>query len=200
MTLPVFPQLPGQGWPLTRSPMWQTGVQTTQSGRELRASYMSYPRYKWSATFEVLRTAASLTEFQQLLAFFNAAAGQFGQFVFNDPDDNTATAQAFGLGDGSTKQFQVTKSYGGYVEPVGFINSGQSIFINGTLQSAATYTLNSPYNGWITFTTAPGSGLGLSWSGTYGYVCRFLADTYDFDRFMNLLYSVKKLEFISCKP
>jgi uncharacterized protein (TIGR02217 family) len=201
MTLPVFPQLPGLGWPLTRSPMWQTGVQKTQSGRELRASYMSYPRYKWSATFEVLRAAAiyNLAEFQQLLAFFNASAGQFGQFVFNDPDDNTATTQEFAIADGVTTQYQVLKSFGGYVEPAGFVNGGAQIFVGGTLLSSG-YTLNSPYNGWITFATAPAASSALTWTGTYGYVCRFFDDTYDFDRFMTGLYSMKKLEFISCKP
>lgn len=199
MTLSVFPQLPGLGWPLTRSPQWQTGVQTTQSGRELRAAYMSYPRYKWSANYELLRLAAGVAEFQQLIGFFNLCSGMATPFLFTDPDDNAVASQSFGIGDGSTTQFAVTKTFGGFAEPAGYVNSGASIYVAGTLQSSG-YTLNSPYNGWITFTTAPASGAALSWTGTYAYVCRFLADTYDFDRNYSTLYGTKKLEFLSVKP
>lgn len=200
MTIQVFPQLPGQGWPLTRSPMWQTGVQKTQSGRELRAGFMSYPLYKWAATYDVLRNSSSLLEFQQLIGFFNLCSGMATQFLFTDPDDNAGTALGFGLGDGSTRQFPMMKSFGGFAEPAGFVNGGASVYINGTLQSGSTYALNSPFWGWITFNTAPGSGLPLTWTGTYAYVCRFFADTYDFDRDFSTLYSAKKLEFVSVKP
>lgn len=198
MTLAVFPQLPGLGWPLTRSPQWQTGIQTTQSGRELLAGFMSYPRYKWSATFDLLRANSTTPEFQQLLAFFNACAGMATQFVFNDPDDNTATAQGFGTGNGAMTQYQVIKSFGGYAEPAGFINASPTFYANGSPIGAPT--LNAPYNGWVTFSTPPASGAVLTWTGTYGYVCRFLADTYDFDRSFSQIYGMKKLEFISCKP
>lgn len=202
MTLSVFPSLPGLGWPLTRAPIWKTTIQTTQSGREMRAANMSYPLYKWSATYDVLRTAASLNEFQQLMGFYNLMSGSVTPFVYNDPDDNTATVQGFGTGDGTTKQFQVLKNLGGiYVEPVGFVNtSGLTVFDNGSTVSGANYTVNSPYNGWITFTTAPVTGHALTWTGTYGYVCRFLADTYEFSRIYSGIYESKKIEFQSIKP
>lgn len=197
MTTPVFPQLPGLGWPLTRSPIWSTGVQTTQSGRESRAQFMSYPLYKWSATYEVLRNASATPEFQQLLAFFNACAGQAVAFYFSDPDDNTATAQSFGAGDGTTKSFQLVKSYGGFGEPVFSVNAISQVTVNGVATGA--YTVNAA-TGIITFTTAPASGAALAWSGTYYYLCRFLADTYGFDRNMSTYYGVDTIEFQSIKP
>lgn len=200
MTLQVFPNLPGMAWSLTRSPIWKTGIQTTQSGRELRAGFMSYPLYKWSTTFDVLRTVSSLLEFQQLIGFYNLMAGSALPFIYYDPDDVLATAQGFGTGDGVTTQFQLVKNLGNiYVEPVGFANTGSAFFINGTLQTSG-YAVNSPYNGWITFSSAPGNGLALTWTGTYAYVCRFLSDTVDFSKIYSTIYEAQKLEFMSVKP
>jgi uncharacterized protein (TIGR02217 family) len=197
MSTVVFPSLPGLSWPFTRTPVWKTGIQTTQSGRELRAAFMSYPIYTWTASYDVLRTASTLTEFQQLLAFFNARSGSYDTFLFNDPDDNTVTAQVFGTGNGTTTQFQLTKSFGGYTEPVPNIVAGATVYVNGTL---TTVTLNSPSPGWVTFASAPANGTSLSWTGSYQYVCRFLDDKYDFDRVFTGIYGVKKLAFQSVKP
>jgi len=193
----TYPTLPGLSWPLTRTPVWKTGVQPTQSGRELRASFMSYPLYKWSATYDLLRTASAFTELQTLLAFYNQCAGMYGLFLFTDPDDNVVTTQGFGTGDGVTTQFQLVKGFGGFVEPVGYVVAGATVYNAGV---SASVTLNSPSNGWVTFATAPASGHALTWTGSYQYVCRFLADNYDLDRFMTGLYSVKKIEWQSTKP
>jgi uncharacterized protein (TIGR02217 family) len=199
MTTPVFPQLPGQGWPLTRSPIWRTGIQTTQSGREMRAAYMSYPLYKWSATFEVLRNSASFPEFQQLLAFFNECQGSFAVFNFTDPDDNFVTAQGFGVGDGVTTSFQLAKSFGGYVEPVLAPEVVSQITVAGTVVPFPSGWSLNVNTGIVTFTTAPANGAALAWTGNFYYPCRFLADTYDFDRTMSTFYGAKKLEFQSVK-
>lgn len=212
MTLSVYPTLAGLTWPLVRTPVWKTGIQPTQSGRELRAAYMSYPLYKWSAVYDVLRTAAAFTEYQQLLGFFNLCNGSFQAFLFQDPDDYAALTQGFGTGDGSTKIFTMIKSFGGFAEPAGYIMPASptpTIFINGASQSPGNFTLNSPANGMITFVTAPGAGTALTWTGNYQYVCRFLADTVDFEKFnggnysvptVPGLYAVKKIEWQSIKP
>lgn len=200
MTLQVFPSLAGQAWPLTRAPIWKTGIQTTQSGREMRTAFMSYPLYKWSTEFDLLRSSISFLEFQQLIGFFNLMSGAALPFVYYDADDTNATGQFFGTGDGVTKQFQLVKNLAAiYVEPVGYANVGSSFFINGVLQISG-YAVNSPYNGWINFGIAPSAGTSLTWSGTYAYVCRFLSDTTEFTKFQGGLYEAKKLEFMSLKP
>lgn len=196
MSNAVFPSLPGLSWPLVRSPIWKTGIQTTQSGRELRAAFMSYPLYKWSLQFDVLRTASANTEFQQLIGFFNARSGSFDSFLFSDPDDNTVTQQNIGSGNGTQTQFQLVKSYGGMVEPVLAVNTITQVRVNGVATSA--YTVNV-MTGIITFTTAPPSGQAIDWTGTFYYQCRFLADTYDFNRVFNGIYECTKLEFTSIK-
>jgi uncharacterized protein (TIGR02217 family) len=192
----VFPTLAGQGWNFTRSPVWKTLIQTTASGRELRAQMMSYPLYKYTLTYDFLRSNASYLELQQLMAFFNECGGSFTPFMFTDPDDNTVTNQLIATGDGVTRGFQLVKNFGGYIEPVLAVNLITSMTVNGVATSA--YAVNSG-TGAISFTTAPPAGQPIAWSGTFYYWCRFLADTYDFDKFMYQLWQMKKLEFQTCK-
>jgi hypothetical protein len=44
-------------------------------------------------------------------------------FLLTDPDDNAVTAQAFGVGDGSTTLFQPARPSGVYVEPLFDLNA-----------------------------------------------------------------------------
>ena len=42
------------------------------------------------------------------MGFFLQLQGQFGTFLYTDPDDNTVTGQAFATGDGSTTSFTMS--------------------------------------------------------------------------------------------
>jgi uncharacterized protein (TIGR02217 family) len=193
----VYPSLPGLGFTFVRAPVWKTLIQTTASGRELRAQLMSYPIYKYTLTYELLRSNASFTELQTLIGFFNARGGSFDSFLFSDPDDNAVTAQFIANGDGVTRSFQLIKTYGGYVEPVYSVNLITQMTVNGVATSA--YAVNSD-TGQIIFTTAPPAGQPIAWTGSYYYRCRFLADTYEFEKFQYQLWDAKKIEFQTIKP
>jgi hypothetical protein len=114
----VFPTLIGARFPVRKLPMWSGKVQQAASGAETRVSYWSYPRWRYTIGFEVLRDAASTQDLQTLVGFYNARQGQFDDFLFSDPDDNAVTAQAFGTGDGTTTAFQLQRTLGGFAEPV----------------------------------------------------------------------------------
>jgi hypothetical protein len=47
----------------------------------------------------------------------------------------------------------------------------------------------------ITFDAAPASGVVISADFSYGFLCRFLEDTLDFEEFMDNLWSLKSLKF-----
>lgn len=192
----IYPTLPGLTWSFIRTPIWKTTIQTTQSGRELRAANMSYPVYKYTLTYDVLRSGAGFTELQTLIAFFNARSGSYDSFLFSDPDDGTVTGQLFGTGDGVTKAFQLVKAFGGYTEPVIAVNTITQVTVAGT--ATAAYTVNND-TGILTFTTAPASGAALGWTGSFYYRCRFVADTYDFEKFMQNLWLLQKVDFQSVK-
>lgn len=201
MSTQVLPSLLGLGFSITRTPKWKTGIVENVSGKEVRIAYQSYPRYQWDLTYNFLRSAASFTEFQQLIGFFNARYGKYDSFLFADPDDYTVTAQAIGTGDGSTTTFQLVKSFGSFVEPVLAPNVVSNVYLNGVNQ-ASGWTVSSwgsATPGILTFSSPPGSGVAITATFTYYYPVRFVDDNMNFENFMYQLYMAKKVSIISIK-
>ncbi len=183
----VFPSVTGYVWPPTLAPVWNSQLQKTQTGRVVAATYQQYPLYKFTLQFEVLTQAL----YQTLLAFFNQQQGNVIPFLFDaGPGQDSVTAQAIGSGNGTTTQFQLLRSYGGFAEPVAASSGSPTAYVNGT---AATATFNSPSNGYVTFATAPASGSALTWTGTYYFQCRFSKGTAEFEQFMSQLYKTKSV-------
>lgn len=197
MSNAVFPDLPGVMITTSYTPLWKTIVQEAVSGKELRAALTAYPRWKIKLSFEFLRSGAE-AELQQLVGFFNARRGRFDSFLFLDQLANSATAQTFGTGNATATQFQLVRDFGGFVEPVQNLNGTPQIFKAGTLQaSPADYSLSA--TGLVTFTTAPGSGAALTWTGNYYQRVRFMQDEAEFGRFMRSLYEAKRIDLITEK-
>lgn len=195
MSNAVFPTLPGLLFNVVKQPEFSTKVQRATSGKELRAAFMQYPLWTFKLSYEFLRSAAAYTEMQTLLGFFTARQGMFDSFLFSDPDDNSVTDYQFGIGDGVTTKFQLTRAYGAFIEPVQNVNVLTNIKKAGTtLASPADYSIDA--NGLVTFVTAPAGGNALTWSGTYYFRVRFLQDVAEFNKFMQGLWDLKKLEFV----
>lgn len=191
----VFPTLAGRGWSIVKTPVWKTIVQESVSGMELRARLMTYPRYRITLTYDVLR-ASTYGELQSIMSFFNLRSGSFDDFLLLDPDDNTASLQGFGTGDGATKAFQIGRDFGAFREPVQDFVSPPLIYAGGALQSSAGYSISK---GVITFSTAPSSGAALTWSGQFYKRVRFYKDEIEFEEFMQDLWQAKKVELITVK-
>ncbi|MGV0960109.1 MAG: DUF2460 domain-containing protein [Limnohabitans sp.] len=196
MSQAVFPTMPGLKWGAVKTPMWSTKIQRSASGRELRAAYYSAPLWKISLNYEVLRSGA-LAELETMVGFFNARRGSFDNFLYVDPEDNVVVNQAFGIAEAGQTQYQLVRSYGGFVEPVlapQLTGSGAvSIAVNGVPQTADThYTMAT--DGLVTFLTPLTAGHVLSWSGEFFYRVRFVQDSADFERFLYQLWALKKIE------
>src|ERR1039458_1646325 len=162
----VFPSLPGEMFPVTRTPSWDTTVQQNLSGKEVRIANSTYPRWKWELSFSVLRSAAAYTEFQQLAGFFNALQGSFDTFQYQDADDNAVTGQTIGTGDGTTTAFQLVRAFGGFIEPVLAPNNLSAVYLNG---------INTP----STPLSAPGApGLSSSSAGALGATTYYVKTTW----------------------
>ena len=199
MSNAVFPTLPGLAWNVMRRPRWSTVAKQSVSGREFRAAQFSYPIWEYELSYEVLRGSSALPEVQQLIAFFNARSGSYDTFLYTDPDDKSVTAQQFGVGDGSNKVFQLVRAYGGYIEPVYDVNGAPSIYVNGALKTLTTdYTISS--TGLVTFVTAPGVSMPVTWTGNFYWRCRFLQDEAEFNQFLYQLWELKRLTFKTVKP
>ena len=207
MSSSVFPSLAGQGWDIVRTPMWDTEINTNNSGKETRLANQTYPRYQYDVTFDVLRQGivhgTAYTEFSQLMGFYNSRQGQFDSFLYTDKDDNAVTDQAIGLGDGATTTFQLVRSFGGYVEPILAPNVVTNVKVNGVTKTPGTdYTVSSwgsSAPGVITFAVAPGNALAITSTFSFYWPCRFTMDKFPLNKFMSALYAGKKLSFLTLK-
>lgn len=195
----VFPTLPGLEWNVTRAPIWSTTKKQSVSGRQFRVANFSFPRYRYSMSFSVLRQGGSFTELAQVVGLFNQVYGDFDSWLFTDPDDNAVTAQAFGAGDGATRAWQLVRAWGSFVEPVYDANSAPQIYVAGVLKTAGTdYTISA--TGLVTFATAPTGGQALTWTGSYYRRVVFCNPSYEFNKFSQALWDLKKIDFESWRP
>lgn len=201
MTVSLFPTLAGVTYPVKKSPIWDTDVTRAISGKRTTLARMSYPTYAFELPISFLRTAAAYAEFQDLMAFYNTVQGRANLFRFNDPDDNTATAQGFGTGDGATTEFQLVRAITGlsfsWVDPV-YYPVTAAIYKNAVLQTlGVNYTIST--TGLVTFTVAPAAAAALTWTGTFNWLVRFDDDSQSFEQFVSNIFELKALRFSSEK-
>lgn len=150
-------------------------VTTLSDGHELRQAQWASPLGEW--TFDMgSRPAASVEE---LRAFWVARRGGLRGFRFKDWTDFEATAEGFGTGDAATTTFQLTKTYAISGETNAFVRTirkpetGVTVYEDGV--ESPGYSVNTT-TGVVTFSTAPGDGVALTWTGEFRVPVRFVQD------------------------
>lgn len=191
----IFPTLPGMTFPVVKTPMWRTRIQEAVSGAEVRIGMWSFPKWKWSLAYDLLRDNAS-QELWQLLGFFNRVYGQTDDWLFKDPDDCAVTDQLIGTGNGIQTSFQIVRARGGFSEPVRNFVAAPVIKVGGAVATA--YEINS--RGVVAFDIEPASGAAITWTGEYYWRCRFVDEYIDVEKFARLMWETGKVEFQSVKP
>jgi uncharacterized protein (TIGR02217 family) len=93
---------------LEGGPVFNTQIAQSVSGFEFRKAEWVAPIYKYRASSCYLSKA----EYEEVVGFFNARQGKAYSFRLKDPFDNEAINQIIGLGDDSSKNFQLYKNYG----------------------------------------------------------------------------------------
>lgn len=205
MTLGVFPSLIGLDWGVTKTPTMKTRTNEAASGVEYRAQQWSYPRYQFSLPFQLLRQGtvdnSTYDDWQTLVGFILEQAGMFNNFLYSDPTANSVTAQPLGNGTGTQTQFPLVQSTSGFTEPVGAANVVSNVYLNGVNQASGWTLVQTGYygNDTIQFASAPGSGVAVSATFSFYYVCRFMADDPEFENFMLNRWSCKEIKFQSVK-
>jgi len=114
MSNQIFPALPGIAIGVKRSPVYSTLVQGSISGKETRAAFQSYPRYRFTIPLNFVRKAGFSAqtiydEAATLNAFYMQHRGQWDSFLYPEPYDASDTAMGFGVADGATKIFQLQR-------------------------------------------------------------------------------------------
>jgi hypothetical protein len=191
VAVPTFPTLKAK-LPFDREVMGNYSLQESISGLRTQLSFWSYPRYRYTLSFDLLRSYASYTEWQALEGFYTQMITSPGVFQYNDVDDGAVTDQLFGTGDGTTTTFQLVSDLGGVLRPVFCPTGIPEIYSNGTLLTSG-YTISS--YGVVTFTTAPASAAALTWTGTFNWYCRFEQQTPKFSKFASGFRSLSQLVF-----
>jgi uncharacterized protein (TIGR02217 family) len=193
MSNAVFPTLQGEAWPRVKTPKFNTSIQRSDSLRRWAVARALYPVY----TYRLVYTVLDQTDFNTLCAFFKARKGSFDTFLLDDRDDNTVvTPQTIGVGDGSTKKFQLLRSLNGFVEPVGPPNGVPTIRVNSVATGA--YTIDD--YGLVTLTAAPAAGQVVDWTGQFYWRCAFVKDEAQFEEFVRQLWELKQIEMETIKP
>ncbi|HGM1027398.1 TPA: DUF2460 domain-containing protein [Neisseria gonorrhoeae] len=194
----VFPEFPGLKWGRKKTAVWSTGTQKSASGRELRTAYYTYPQWRFSLSFEVLRTKASVNELEKLAGFFNARKGSFESFLYEDPADNAVTDQPVGNTVQGVARYQLVRSMGGFIEPVSAVKERPAVKVGGTaLAYGRDYTVTD--KGVLVFNTPQPPGRPITWTGGFYFRVRFTSDTVDFENVLGSLWAAKKIEFTSVK-
>ncbi|EMU0629386.1 DUF2460 domain-containing protein [Neisseria gonorrhoeae] len=194
----VFPEFPGLKWGRKKTAVWSTGTQKSASGREFRTAYYTYPQWRFSLSFEVLRTKASVNELEKLAGFFNARKGSFESFLYEDPADNAVTDQPVGNTVQGVARYQLVRSMGGFIEPVSAVKERPAVKVGGTaLAYGRDYTVTD--KGVLVFNTPQLPGRPITWTGGFYFRVRFTSDTVDFENVLGSLWAAKKIEFTSVK-
>ena len=194
----IFPTFPGLKWGRKKTAVWSTGTQKSASGREFRTAYYTYPQWRFSLSFEVLRTKASVNELEQLAGFFNARKGSFESFLYEDPTDNIVTHQPIGNTVQGVTRYQLVRSMGGFIEPVLAVKERPAVKVGGVaLTYGRDYSVTD--KGVLVFNTPQTPGRPITWTGGFYFRVRFTSDTVDFENVLGSLWAAKKIEFTSVK-
>lgn len=210
-TPPIFPTLPGLAFSVIKRPIFYTGKAVSGSGWNVRVAYANAPTWEWDLNYDnsnggFLRDQVATPELKQLLGFYLGMGGNLTPFLFLDPDDNAVAAQPIGATDGSTTLWTLERSYGSGVvgiEPIGYWNAAETfnVYLDGVLQSETTYSVitATPGNQQLSFVTAPSSGQAITVDMSFYYYVHFKDPSADYEKFMDRLWSQKKLTLESLR-
>lgn len=196
MPLATFPTLPGQGWSIKKTPTFSTRVAKHVSGREVRSSLYAHALYQFELNFEALdalgsRASLGANSEQALRAFYLACQGQANSFLYVDPNEYSVTDCSIGSGDGSSTQFTLYRPVGAsFYEPASYVTALTNAKVSGSVVTASLLAPNV-----VQFAAPPANGAPLSWTGTYGWQCRFSDDAVQFENFIRGIWKVDSLKF-----
>lgn len=151
------------------------------------------------------------TPLETLVGFFLARGGQFDDFLLNESDltgrleDSVYSGQPIGVGDGTTKSFQVVRNIGGFLEAVqNPMNQTATVRVSGVAKVQGTdYTIT---NGLVTFVNAPAAAAPISADFIMLHRVRFdvgssrsSKEGIEFSNFYYNLYECREVQLITVR-
>lgn len=165
-------QCPGFGF--TGGPEFQTDIKNAQNGREYRNGDWVLCRHKYTVPFLNVTDEAYLA----IKEVFLVVRGRLHTFLHKDWADYQATDARFGVGDGVTGTFQLSKittlGAGSYTRVITKpVLSTLVVMING--EPTTDYIIDV-LTGLVTFLSAPSLHDELTWTGEFDVQVRFDID------------------------
>jgi uncharacterized protein (TIGR02217 family) len=166
------------------SPTFQNVIQEAISGNEQRFAQWTKCRGVGDISYGLLNSTDATGDFRAIAAIYRAHYGSLLPFRFKDWSDYQCTDEVFGTGDGSTTQFQLTKTYDPlkilttvagtvlYVRDITLLATTPVIKVDGATKTVVSdYTISS--SGLVTFTSAPVNTKLCTWTGEFDVPVRF---------------------------
>lgn len=142
MSTEVFPVLKGLSFEVGKTPQFSNKLVEHTSGEETATSYWENPRWQFTLTYDYLPdrpVSVGETDLRTLMGFFLNRRGRFDTFLFEDPDDYLVTEEFQKDFDGSAVEFNLVRSMGGFIEPVGQLNTNYDLDV--WLEVPETHTI-----------------------------------------------------------
>lgn len=202
MSQAIYPSTP----PITTLTMgvaFRNNIQEAESGKRKGIASWIYPRRAFELNYSVIYDGYLNTEqFKPLIGFFLARRGNLDSFLFDNADDNFVTAQEIGVGDSSETDFQLVRSYGGFIEPCYDIKVSPAplVYVDGVLQnydpsSADSSSEEDGYyideTGVVIFDAPPASPSIITATFGYYWRCTFKDSIAQFEEFKRNLWKGK---------
>lgn len=170
-------ECPGFGW--EGGAEFATLIRQQENGRNRRKPTRYIGLHRYVAPFDNIPLQAA----QNIKKVHLAMLGMAHTFLHWDYLDNEAVDEEFAVGDGTTKIFQLKKTYdpgGGatYERDITKPDDDVVVSVSGVVQSAGVSY--SQTTGLVTFTAAPAFGASLTWSGHHFVCVRFNRDDLPF--------------------
>src|SRR6185437_10861127 len=216
----LFPKIRGLGWTITKNPTFSTEIQESLTGREVRVQNFQNPIWEFTLAYEYLlnhprsRDENEQTPLETLVGFFLARGGQFDDFLLNETDltqrleDSVFTDQPIGTGDGVTRNFQLVRTVGGFLEACqNPANQTATIYVSGRTPApqvqGTDYTISL---GLVQFNVAPALNAAITADFTFLQSVRFETgksrsgkEGVEFSNFYFNLYECKEVQLISVR-
>lgn len=175
------------------------------------------PIWEFTLNYEYLlndprfRDENEQTPLETLVGFFLARGGRFDDFLLNESDltgrleDSVYSGQPIGIGDGTTKSFQLVRNIGGFLEAVqNPMNQTATVRVSGVAKTQGTdYTIA---NGLVTFVNAPAAAAPVSADFIMLHRVRFdvgssrsSREGMEFSNFYYNLYECREVQLISVR-
>lgn len=208
----IYPTLQALGYSVMWKPQFfNMKTQTMATGAALDLSISDAPLHDFDLTYQVLQDKQrqyGANDFRTMIGFFGAMQGNFGRFLFPNPDDNFVTSQVIGTTDGVSHQWTLQRTFGwneyNWTEPVGYVNTllPFNVYLNGVQQDQSTYTVVTakPVNQQLDFAGTPSAGQVITVDMSYYYYCKLPDDAMSFEKFMWKLWNLKKITLHSNGP